>query len=429
MGVGGSIRVRDGVRSAARVPESVDPKVAALVRAAEASLARSRDAAELAGRSADNLVSLERVLNLVRLDCSLSAAQSGVVDIAEFEMADSPVNWIEDNANMSPWEAWHQVRTGSRAAELAASFQALAEQRITWGHLQALVETAEALGRSRTSTAFDENALLGDAERLTVGQFQNMCRHYRHALEPERYAEDEQSQADERELVFRRHPDGVTTVRGTFESAGAAVILGALEPLARRNGRDDDRPRDRRLADAWVELAENRLNNGSLPQVGGVRPHVQVTTSIETFLQMTGAPAAEMEYSLPIGAPTLERISCDCTVTSVLYGVDSAVKDVSAAKRLIPPATRRAARARDNGCRWTGCDRSASHTVLHHVSHWARGGLTKLPNLVSVCTRHHWMLHEGGWNMVFTADNRVVLLPPRQRRFTPARAPAGRSVT
>jgi hypothetical protein len=66
--------------------------------------------------------------------------------------------------------------------------------------------------------------------------------------------------------------------------------------------------------------------------------------------------------------------------------------------RAIPPALRRALRSRDRGCRFPGC----SHTRFlhgHHIHHWARGGPTTLENLVQLCSYHHRLVHEGGYQV------------------------------
>src|SRR5260370_18439595 len=37
------------------------------------------------------------------------------------------------------------------------------------------------------------------------------------------------------------------------------------------------------------------------------RPHLQVTTSLETLLGLSGAPSAEMEFTLPISSRAVKR--------------------------------------------------------------------------------------------------------------------------
>jgi hypothetical protein len=62
--------------------------------------------------------------------------------------------------------------------------------------------------------------------------------------------------------------------------------------------------------------------------------------------------------------------------------------------RTIPPAVRRALRARDDGCRFPGCTHR-SFLDGHHIRHWADSGETGLDNLVQLCRHHHRPVHEG----------------------------------
>ncbi len=174
---------------------------------------------------------------------------------------------------------------------------------------------------------------------------------------------------------------GRVWVRGVLDAEGGALVRTALEPLARPIGKGDDRRLNRRFADALVELAGHALDNGMVPRRATQRPHLQVTTTLETLLQRMGAPAADLEFSLPISAASVERLACDCNVTRILLGADSQVIDVGRSKRVISPAQRRALNVRDKGCRWPGCDRPASCTSGHHIVHWTKGGSTDLDNL------------------------------------------------
>jgi hypothetical protein len=51
----------------------------------------------------------------------------------------------------------------------------------------------------------------------------------------------------------------------------------------------------------------------------------------------------------------------------VLLDAKSAVVDVGRSERVVPGATRRALNVRDKGCRWPGCDRTASWTAAHRA--------------------------------------------------------------
>jgi hypothetical protein len=217
--------------------------------------------------------------------------------------------------------------------------------------------------------------------------------------------------------------DGTVQVTGFFDPEGGAVIRTAWEPLARRSGAHDDRSREKRLADAVVESAQHVLDAGLVPQQGSQRTHLQVTTSLETLLGLEGAPAADLELSLPISAKAVERLACDCSVTRILLGSDSMVIDVGRAKRTISGPARKALNVRDRGCTWPGCERPASWTSGHHLKHWINGGTNEPENLTLLCYRHHWMVHEGSWQIVRDHDGRMLTIPPTVTFGPPSRGP------
>ena len=275
-----------------------------------------------------------------------------------------------------------------------------------------MARTAEALEESETATPFDETMLLDQARENTPGRLHHICRHLRHALDAEAYAEDEEEVVNLRSLEIKGGGEGMVSVNGYLDSAGAAVLRKALEPLARKAGKEDKRERKQRLADALVELA-----------TGGKPAQIQVTTSIETLMGLAGAPAAEMEFSLPISARTVERMACDCSVVRVLLAADSSVIDVGRATPKVSPAMKRALVARDGGCRWPGCNRKAYFSDAHHLFYWTRGGETRLDNLVLLCYHHHRRVHEGGWQLVKCDDGRLMTIAPPMSFRSCARGP------
>ena len=174
-----------------------------------------------------------------------------------------------------------------------------------------------------------------------------------------------------------------------------------MEPLARKSGVGDDREPERRHADALVELA-----------CGGKPASLHVTATVETLKGMVGAAGGEMEFSLPLSSSTIERMACDCSVSRVLLSEESVVIDLGRSRRVIGGPAKRALNARDGHCVWPGCERPASWCDGHHLVHWIRGGPTDLDNLVLLCHRHHWKVHEGGWQLVKTDDRDIVPIAP-----------------
>jgi hypothetical protein len=291
-----------------------------------------------------------------------------------------------------------------------------------------MAHTARALTESATALPFYEGDLLQGALETSVGRFRHLCHHVRHAGDPEGFAAEQAKGCEARRLELSDCEDGSLALRGLLDPVGGAALRTALEPLARRTGADDERCRERRLGDALVDLATHALDSGRVPRQASQRAHLQVTTSLETLLGLAGAPAAELEFSLPISARTVERLACDCTVTRVLLGADSAVIDVGRSRRLVSGATRRALNVRDGHCQWPkGCNRPASLCSGHHLLHWVRGGRTDLSNTLLLCSHHHWRVHEGGWQLVRTDDGRLLAIPPPPDFGPRARAPGVRT--
>ena len=85
---------------------------------------------------------------------------------------------------------------------------------------------------------------------------------------------DAASSSAKRYLKTRREDDG--SVRGSFRIAAgdAESVLTALERLARRQGLSDTRSAAQRRADALVEVCEQVLRHGELPDAGGSRPQL-----------------------------------------------------------------------------------------------------------------------------------------------------------
>jgi hypothetical protein len=51
------------------------------------------------------------------------------------------------------------------------------------------------------------------------------------------------------------------------------------------------------------------------------------------------------------------------------------------------------------------------------------GGDTDTANLVLLCYRHHWMIHEGGWQLATVDQGRLLAIPPSQAHRSWTRAP------
>ena len=341
-----------------------------------------------------------KAIDLMELSFAEDAAAFASTDEYDELGFVSPIDWIRFNCHMTSGAAAASVAVGRTMDRLPRSVEAVSQGEIGLAHVTVMARTAEAL-----KDRFDERPLIEYAREHTPGKFHFYCQHAKHAADADGYAETEADQAQSRRLSLSTWIDGSMVLSGVLDAFGGAALRAALEPLAHRSGQHDKRERGQRLADALVELAS-----------GGPHPaSIQVTSSVETLLGLAGASAADMEFSLPISSKIVERLACDCSVTRVLLDSESAVIDVGRAKRVVSGPARRALAARDGTCRWPGCDRPASWTAAHHVVHWVHGGTTDLDNLILLCHRHHWMVHEGKWQLVRSDDGRMLAIPPTVR--------------
>lgn len=361
----------------------------------------------------EELPRLRHACDLLELEFSQAAAAFHATDEYDLWGSTTPIDWIRHHCRMSGHAAAERVTVGQQLGRLPKSEEAMVEGEIGFAHLSLAASTARAVAESAPLRPFDESRLLEGALENSVGRFRYLCHHIRHAHDQEGLAAKQRQAHEAQRLELISCEDGSLAVRGLFDPAGGALLRTALEPLARRTGKDDHRSRQQRLAQGMLDLAGRALDTGQVPRQCSQRAHLQVTTTLETLLGLAGSPAAEMEFATPISSRTVQRLACDCTVTHVLLGADSAVIDVGRARRVVPGSTRRALNVRDRHCQWPkGCDRPATYCAAHHIVHWARNGPTNLSNVTLLCHRHHWQVHEGGWQLVRTDDGRLLTVPP-----------------
>jgi Domain of unknown function (DUF222)/HNH endonuclease len=351
-----------------------------------------------------------------------SAAEARASQVAGDHLADgnaTVVTWLSRLCGMSATSTADRLCVGTQLESLPKIAQALRTGEISYQSTSLLCHLRDQLGDKRE--LFVEDEMLGYARDHSVAALRYLCRYARHVADPDGFFNEAEADFSRRRLDISQMGDGMFVVDGILDPQTGAAFRTALESLAKRLGPDDSRSHKQRMADSLGELVHHAMDEGKLPRRNGVKPHINLTTTLEGLKNEVGAPAADLELSLPISTRTLERIACDSTISRVLLA-DSMVIDVGRATRVVSAPTRRALRARDHGCRWPGCDRQVNWSTPHHIVAWSRGGPTKLPNLVLLCYFHHRLVHEGGWQVV-QVRREFRFVPPDRVLFRRARAP------
>ena len=261
------------------------------------------------------------------------------------------------------------------------------------------------------------------ARKFSVKELRDLAAITRHVVDPDGFVKDANQEFEGRGLHISQ-TGSMFIIDGLLDPVGGAALKTAIDSLSKRHAPDDERTPRQRRADALTEIVFHAMDEGKLPKRNGVRPHITVTTTLEGLKGELGAPASQLEHGMPISSITVQPLACDGCLSRVLMA-DSQVIDVGRATRAISPSQRRALRARDKHCQFPGCDRPVSWTNPHHIEFWARGGPTDLPNLVSLCWFHHRCVHEGGWQVVKSAQG-LKFVPPesvvmRRLRGSPVR--------
>ena len=132
---------------------------------------------------------------------------------------------------------------------------------------------------------------------------------------------------------------------------------------------------------------------------------------------------ASLEHGGSVAVETARRLGCDGALLGVVKGARGEPLAVGRRTRAVPPAIRRALRIRDGGCRFPGCDRTR-YAHAHHIRHWADGGETSLDNLVTLCSQHHRLVHEGGYG-VRVKEGEIQFTRPDGRVMPAAGRPHG----
>ncbi len=253
----------------------------------------------------------------------------------------------------------------------------------------------------RVADAENEAKLLELAEVMTASQLERSVAAYRRLT-----AEEACEQQEQEFLNYHWTEHGSLALRGLLAADEGVLLLRALESgkTALREGSSPAAPpREEPVsnAEALAAVADLALAKADSNRSGAERYQVVVHVDART-LQDDADGRCELADGQPLAAETARRLACDASLLDV-HERDGELLSLGRKRRTVSPALRRALATRDRGCRFPGCERTR-FVDAHHVQHWSQGGETNLDNLISLCRRHHRLVHERGYSVKLGDD-------------------------
>ncbi|MDE0678888.1 MAG: DUF222 domain-containing protein [Gammaproteobacteria bacterium] len=361
----------------------------------------------------------------------------------------SCAHWLNWQCGIGPGAAREKVRTARALESLPNISAAFGEGRLSYSKVRAL---------TRVATVETEETFLHIALNGTAAHVERTVRGFRRV---KRYLERDEAEAmhERRYLSWRQDADGSVRIEARLtpeagemlrkaleaahaqleergadaESAGEAESgapvdtakdAGTGEPEAEAapagvpagtyrarpalppcwNAAPENVPAEtpsrsvgQLRADALELIVQRFLAGGGSRSTAGAH-QVVVHIAHDALCDVPESSGAEFDNGRPVAVETARRLGCDGALVGVVEGAKGEPLAVGRRTRAVPPAIRRALRVRDGGCRFPGCDRSR-HVHAHHIKHWADGGETNLDNLVTLCSFHHRLVHEGGYGV------------------------------
>jgi hypothetical protein len=212
-------------------------------------------------------------------------------------------------------------------------------------------------------------------------------------------------QPDLRERSFMVHRDAEGWGKGRFclppdEMAQLDVALQAARDaeLRDRHGLDEGAEVVSRgsvsWADALVRLAAEGLDalDSTLVRTGRRGERTKVVLHHDVDPDGRFGPG-QVHLGGVVPDAVARYLGCDAEVQVATYRAGQLV-GIHPTERTVSRALRRVIERRDQGCTHPLCTQTRWLHV-HHLTHWAEGGLTVPSNVVCLCPVHHRQLHHG----------------------------------
>ena len=326
---------------------------------------------------------------LAAIEASVAARRAAVVAERQRRQGDA-VEVLASDLRLGVRAARAEVEVAHGLERLPATAGALAAGTISLGHARVLAVAGPEV---------DESVLLPLAADETVDAFARTVRRHQAAADGDDGLARFRRQRRARRAALFEGDDGMWILSGRFDPVAGAAMAAALgaraDGLWRAEGGGGMTTPAQRLADALEALV---TGVGESP--GRIATTLLVTADYDAAAGRLGD--ARLVDGTPLAAATLARLACEAEILPAIFDARGEPLWLGRRRRLPSRAQRLAVIARDRTC--IACDTRADFCQLHHVRWWSCGGPTDVDNLCLLCSRHHHLVHEGGWRVESTAE-------------------------
>jgi hypothetical protein len=358
--------------------------------------------------SAPDLVSIEELDQNIQNLCTR-------INIATYELLvlvrefDERVGWLKYGLqNCAEWLAWRcdfsmttaleKVRVAHALKTLPGISRAFALGELSYTKVREL---------TRVANRETESELLQFALRHTATHVAQRCRELR-CGSVDSIDEAARAYANRSLRVRRDARRNIMTIMIELPMDTGELFERALDKARNDEvlGAPDiaDTSWSMRQADALVNMASDYLSGNASDS------HVNDNYLVTVHVDQSALSGRGGRSALPI--ESMKRLSCDGHAVVITEDEQGEPLSIGRKARIIPTAIQRALYARDNSCcTFPGC-RNHRYLHSHHVEHWSNGGETSLENLMLLCTKHHTLVHEGGFRIERDFQNKWCFVRP-----------------
>ena len=310
---------------------------------------------------------------------------------------DNCARWLAWRCDLSMTTALEKVRVAHALKLLPAISRAFSTGELSYSKVRAL---------TRVANRQNEDELLAFALRQPATHDADRCHELRCGTDA---STDDAARAFANRSLRVRRDQQRNTMTITVE---LPLDSGELLEKALDKARDDeclnapdlvDTSWSTRQADAFVNVIRGYLHGDDASRHSD---DYLVTIHVD----QSALAGKSGRAALPI--ESVKRLCCDSHAVVLTEDEKGEPLSIGRKTRIIPKAIERALHARDRGCcRFPGCE-NRRYLHSHHVEHWSNGGETSVDNLMLLCSKHHTLVHEGGFRIERDFRNRWYFMRP-----------------